>query len=911
MPLRQLLDNFSEGFQPEIQLILNAMVEGICGVDSQGIVTFCNDVLLRMTGYGMDELIGNSLPALLQAAHPGNAQHSETETQLRITVQRQQPIRVDREIIRQKNGTWIPVQYWVHPLPAAGVTTCLVLFQDVSEREQATAALREREERFRRILASVADVAWTSDENRRTIYISPKVESVLGYTKEEICGSGASLRSGPIHPEDFGRVNKSYRELFEKRVSFNEEYRVRRRDGTWIWIHDRANWLHEENGVLYADGVFGDITSRKKAEAELHWKTTFLEAQANSTIDGILVVGSSGRLLMHNQRFVEMFRIPAELLANDDQSKMIEYAATLVKNPQVFLATIHHLVQHPNETVRDEVEMKDGMVVDRYSAPVIDKDGIYYGRIWTFRDITLRKRNEQTLRQLSIAVEQSPVSAVITDSKGDITYVNLKFTETTGYTPEEVLGKNPRFLKSGVNQIELYRDLWSTITQGREWRGELCNRKKNGEVFWEAATIQPITDAKGAITHYLALKEDITERRRTEKELRLTKSSIELASDAVHWVDPEGRIVYVNEAACRSLGRTRDELLSLSLEEVDPMVRGGNWSKIWQQIKSQRSITLESQNVTREGKIFPVEVTANHVEFDGQEYSFAFVRDITVRRALEAELRQAHKLEGIGQLAAGIAHEINTPIQFVSDNLSFLRDSWKSMHDLLQQYRAALRNDSGVPSPAIIANLDEVETKLDLDFLLAEAPHAIEQSVEGAQRVAKIVRAMKEFSHPDSAEKTEADLNRAIESTITVARNEWKYVADVNTEFDQSLPHVVCYPGDINQVILNLLVNAAHAIKEKIKEGEKGLITIRTATRPDFAEIAVADTGTGIPETIRGRIFDPFFTTKEVGKGTGQGLSLAHTVIVKKHSGKIWFETKMDQGTTFFIHLPTIAADRA
>jgi two-component system, NtrC family, sensor kinase len=179
-------------------------------------------------------------------------------------------------------------------------------------------------------------------------------------------------------------------------------------------------------------------------------------------------------------------------------------------------------------------------------------------------------------------------------------------------------------------------------------------------------------------------------------------------------------------------------------------------------------------------------------------------------------------------------------------------------------------------------------------------------------RVARIVRAMKQFSHPDSADKTATNLNQAIESTITVGRNEWKYVAEIVTEFDETLPPVVCYPGDINQVILNLVVNAAHSIKEKLKEGKKGRITVCTRTRgSDFVEISVTDTGTGIPEAIRTRIFEPFFTTKEVGKGTGQGLALAHAVVVKKHSGKIWFESEMGIGTTFFINLPIKPAEPA
>jgi len=168
---------------------------------------------------------------------------------------------------------------------------------------------------------------------------------------------------------------------------------------------------------------------------------------------------------------------------------------------------------------------------------------------------------------------------------------------------------------------------------------------------------------------------------------------------------------------------------------------------------------------------------------------------------------------------------------------------------------------------------------------------------------------MKEFSHPDSAEKTATNLNKAIESTVTVARNEWKYVAELVMGLDPALPPVVCYPGDINQVVLNLIVNAAHAIKEKIKEGEKGRIIVGTRRLDGCVQISVADTGTGIAEAIRGRVFDPFFTTKEVGKGTGQGLAMAYAVIVKKHGGKIWFESKVGEGTTFFVSLPTEMAD--
>ena len=773
MPLSHLLKESPRELQAESQLILNAVVEGLCGVDTQGNITFCNEALMRISGYRTEELIGNSLHALLHHSRRDGTRYPEAECAIRKAIVARQEIHVVGECLWRKDGTCFPAEYWAHPLSEpSGRTDCVITVQDITERERAMEALRSSEERFRqisnnidqafylidvigsrlvyaspafetitgyscqevcekpspwrdlaipehreivrvgyerllageeahdeyrirhsdgsirwikdhakpildadgrvcmfagvvedisevhdardilhqseekfrRILASVPDVAWTSDRDRGTTYISPKVETVLGYTKQEICAAGASFRSGLIHPEDFGRVNRSYRALFENQSSFDEEYRIRRKDGTWIWIHDRATGTHEENGIPFADGVLSDITARKQAEAELQWKTAFLEAQANSTIDGILVVGGSGQKLMVNQRLVELFNIPPDILEDSDDRRTLEYVVTLVNDPESFLAKVRRLYRHPREICRDEIELRDGRTIDRYSAPVVDREGKYYGRIWTFRDITERKRNEDMLQQLSMAVEQSPVTVVITDPNGCISYVNPRFTEVTGYTQEEVLGRNPRFLKSGLTPPEVYRNLWSTIKQGREWRGEFCNKKKNGEIYWESAAIRPITDAKGTITHYLGIKEDVTKRRHAERELRLTQFSLEHASDAIIWSDSQSNFVYANAAACRSLGYSREELLSLSVPDLNPHFREKDWASFWEQLKTRGSITFESQNTTKQGRIFPVEITVNWLEFDGQEYSFAFVRDITERKRAEEEVRESNEL---------------------------------------------------------------------------------------------------------------------------------------------------------------------------------------------------------------------------------------------------------------------------
>ena len=283
------------------------------------------------------------------------------------------------------------------------------------------------------------------------------------------------------------------------------------------------------------------------------------------------------------------------------------------------------------------------------------------------------------------------------------------------------------------------------------------------------------------------------------------------------------------------------------------------------------------------------------------------VEDLTEKLQMERELLQAQKLETIGQLAAGIAHEINTPIQFVGDNIQFLGDAFADLKELFNH----LSNEIGIlPDNKVNSSLKqrftEAREAADLDFLFEEIPKTITQSLEGTGRVASIVRAMREFSHPGESEKVPTDINRVVESTIIVSRNEWKYVAEITTDLAAGLPVVPCLPGELNQVLVNLIVNSAHAIEQRVEAGEyeKGTIRLSTEYTHDSVVVRVADNGGGIPEKIRERVFEPFFTTKLIGKGTGQGLAIARSIIVDKHSGTIDFQVEKGIGTTFLISLP-------
>jgi len=277
--------------------------------------------------------------------------------------------------------------------------------------------------------------------------------------------------------------------------------------------------------------------------------------------------------------------------------------------------------------------------------------------------------------------------------------------------------------------------------------------------------------------------------------------------------------------------------------------------------------------------------------------------DVTELKAMETNLNQARKLEAVGQLAAGIAHEINTPTQFIGDNTRFLRDGVRDLEQVMMcvdRLIEAAGNHEQVDS--LLQETRKTLDEIDAEYLRAEIPVSLEQTLDGISQIATIVRAMKEFSHPGTKEVQWIDLNRAVANTLTVSRNEWKHVAEVVTEFAPDLPLVPCFPADLNQAVLNILMNAAHAIEAK--DAGNGTITVRTRSHRGWVEIQISDTGTGIPENIRSRVFDHFFTTKQVGKGTGQGLTIAHAVVVEKHGGTLDFQTEVGVGTTFLVRLP-------
>lgn len=394
-----------------------------------------------------------------------------------------------------------------------------------------------------------------------------------------------------------------------------------------------------------------------------------------------------------------------------------------------------------------------------------------------------RRRISEQQNRLSTAIMHSSETIVVTDPEGIIEFVNPAFEKITGFSSDEAIGKKPSVLKSGRHDKNFYKKLWDTILSGEPWKGRFVNRKKNGEIYEEDASISPVFDKDGNIINFVAVKRDVSD-----------------------------------------------------------LIR------------------------------------------------------------IENQLRHAQKMEGIGTLAAGIAHEINTPLQYLSDNMQFIKESFSEISAFVFNVRKIITEDP--VKNEISDKIDSLFKKGSLEFIIDEIPKAIEENLNGVNIVRKIVSAMKNFSHPGLTTMKKSDMNEAVQSTLTITKNVWKYCAEVVMNLKENLPEVTCHIGDVNQVLLNMVTNATDAIKEKYGERSGGKITVTTDSNERSVYITIEDNGSGIPSESVDKIFQPFYTTKQVGKGTGQGLALSYDIIVNKHKGEIKVESEKGSGTKFTIELP-------
>lgn len=497
----------------------------------------------------------------------------------------------------------------------------------------------------------------------------------------------------------------------------------------------------------------------------------------------------------------------------------------------------------------------------------------------TIRDITSRKRAEEEIVKLIHAVEQSPVSVIITGKDGCIQYVNKKFCQLTGYAKEEAIGKNPNILKSGEQSQAFYRELWDTILSGKEWQGECHNKKKNDELYWENVSISSVKDARGEITHFVAVKEDITEKKRflsalLESEERYRQFFATCSDAVILFDDATKRITDVNDAALRTYQYSREEFLALSITALsdDPVCCVQH---IAETSEGKIHPVPSHFHKKKDGSVFPVEASQGAFMVKGRKVVFCIGRDISQHLENERKLRSAEKvaqisekLAGLGTLTAGVCHETLNPLNIIS-----------------MQVQMMLKHEKD--NPALVEKLLKIMDEI--------------------KRIVKIMGTLMTFSRKPSTEVRSVRINDELESALTLVEKDLllSNVAVVR-DYQDSLPEIKIEPDEMRQVFLNLVNNAKYAMKSG---GKLTLATrhVKTDTA-DYLRINIADTGSGIKKENLIKIFEPFFTTKPEGEGTGMGLPMAYSII-EKHGGTLGVESEEGKGTTFIIDLPVKKAE--
>jgi PAS domain S-box-containing protein len=547
-------------------------------------------------------------------------------------------------------------------------------------------------------------------------------------------------------------------------------------------------------------------------------------------------------------------------------------------------------------------------------------------------ELTRRKSKARLYNKrqfLTELIEAVPLPVFAKNLEGRYTICNRRFEEFLGCSKDAILGKSV-FDTAPPDLAKIYHEqdlklLHASAHKQQVYEAKVSVKEEGlRDVIFHKANIK---DASGQISGLIGVITDVTDEKAVKQALLETEQRFKLATHGTgigiwDYYPNEDRLVWddkmfdlYHKHPDDFHGHLRDWTECLPTEQRDHLVEDFKNSILSEEFYSREfSIILpnEEPRYLLSAAYFSRDNNGKVERVTGVNY------DITKRvnaekenAQLQAQLLHSSKLESIGTLAAGIAHEINTPVQFVGDNIKFLGDALNDLFQLIQETRSSL--EKAAQNDAVSSCLDDFKKsaeRADFAFLQEEAPSAIQQSMEGVKRVADIVKAMRAFSHPDAGEKTVADLNTCVNDTVVISRNEWKYAADLTTDLDPDLPYVLCHKGAINQVLMNLIVNAAHSIESKqgAETGQdisgKGSIGIKTYSSDEMVVIEISDTGTGIPESIRSKLFDPFFTTKEVGKGTGQGLAISRQIITKDHNGQLLFETEPGKGTTFIIKLP-------
>ena len=754
-----------------------------------------------------------------------------------------------------------------------------------------TENLRVSEERWKFAVEGSGDGVWDWNLDTNQVDYTKRGSELLGLDRQQISSIYDEWRE-LIHPEDLPGLLADVQAHFDGATSvYSNEHRVRIKQGGWKWILDRGLVVSRDPAgrPKRMIGTHSDITLRKQAESAL------AESERNYRL---LFAGMLDGFAVHE-------------IIRDAAGRPVDYRFLSV-NPAFERLTGLRAADVVGRRVLEVMPDTDAALIERYGRVAMTGEGQEFeeylpslrrhfeitafspkvGQFATvFIDISERKRSELELHKISRTLEQAPVSIMITDTSGAIEYVNPWFTQVSGYTFEEVRGKNPRLLKTSFTPPEVQRDLWRSISAGQVWRGELHNRKKSGGVYVEMAVIAPIVGPDGQVTHYSAIKDDITAQKLAEAALREREELFRVVFDGspipiLIATGEDGRLIEVNASTVGAFGLSRVEFIGTTLEELGLWDKPEQGAEFFKRIADHQSIEgYEAKMRTKAGVERIMLCSGRQIIVGGRACVLMSVIEITaVRRAESEQARmqervfEAQKYEALGTLAGGIAHDFNNIL-------------------------------TGVINYTALAEADCPPTHPQIKEFLGEVLYC-------GNRAKDLVRQILLFSRSEDAERVPLSLQHVIGEAVFLLRSTIPVSVKIRTDLDKGAPLVLANATQIHQVIINLGVNAAHAMQEK-----GGVLTVKlhqrildethlkqlTTLSPGLHVcLEVSDTGTGMDPEVISRIFDPFFTTKRRGEGTGLGLSIVRGV-VHSHEGAISVESTPGQGTSFAIFLPVLA----
>jgi PAS domain S-box-containing protein len=953
----------TEEAEARFNLLMDNVGEAVVAIGAHGHIEAFNREAEKIFGYSATDVIGQSvsllMPPPLEERRETFLWHPDTDCSPRIVDQG------GRELLGiRQDGEIFPAEITIGDVTTSGHRQYIAIIRDITVRRQAELELRESESRFRDLAGSASDWFWETDADYHLTFVSERIGSVLGVKPSAIIGNTWF----EIGLDDQPERAAAHRIDLEAHASFRDlVFTVGPPDGK-----DRKVIRLSAIPMVSPDGTFtgyrgvgADITREAAAVEQAIRAQEQLRDAIDSITDAIAVYDADEKMVIWNQAYAdtlqgsEDFLAPGisfeDVLRHGNERRLFD-----IGNQNFDAWMVGRLKRFRNADGHSFViKLSGGRWVQSRECPTHEG-----GVVAVRTDITGLKRREEDLdflrRRYELILDSAGEGIVGLDHSGCVTFANRAAGEIIGRNSAEMIGhcfhclihpEQPQCVgpcpasaspvveaylsgKPGqiCGEVVRYNDRQTipvdyfvapTIEDGQSSGAVLVFRDATLRLQSERGQ----EEQQRELAHLVAertgeLQRQIDIRARTETALRASRERLKGIADSlfegVLVVDRDGYVSFANRSAKQLLecsdggedieGYPLEILLKLRTPSGDAAFKDSPFHLV-----IRNNIIFRDDDavfVSASGKVLSVAYACSPLGEDGDKRSVIIsFRDIAALKSAQRDALQASRLASVGQLAAGIAHEINTPIQYVGDNLRFINDSLGKLMSALSSGRELAATANSLPAMAsAVAKFEDAFRSAKVPFLLTEVPTAVSESLDGIAQIARIVLSMKEFSHPGTSTKIMADLNRALDSTLTVSRNVWKHAAVVERNFDPTLPAVLCHAGELNQVFLNLIVNAAHAIQSSGKQ-LPGKITISTIHDGDHVVISVADNGTGIPESIRERIFDPFFTTKEVGKGTGQGLAICRDVVMTKHGGSLDFTDTDGGGATFIVRLPINGAD--